>query len=192
MGDSLINYFFIFIYIFSIIYGLLTGRVEAIQSSLLSMPKNAFTLFLNIFVSLIFFEGILKIAVDSGIIRILTKCFNPLLRFLFPRLKDSDALDYISLNFMCNILGIGGASTGAGLKAMELLNTNNNLCTPEMTMFLSLNASGFCILPQTVIALRESYGSLNPSVVIFPIVLISFCNMLFAYILNKLLVKYES
>ena len=47
---------------------------------------------------------------------------SPFVSFMFPGLpKGHKAKDYISMNIIANVLGLGWACTPAGLKAMEEL-----------------------------------------------------------------------
>ena len=128
---------------------------------------------------------------DSGLLSYVCKMIKKIIKPLFKNLKNEEALDYISLNLVCNFFGIAGA-TLAGMKAMKLLDEKTGAATAEMIMFLSLNTSGFCIFPQTIISLREAYLSTDSTSVIIPCLLLSFSGFLMAIILNKLMVKYES
>lgn len=47
------------------------------------------------------FSGLLKVADDSGLIKLLTRFLNKPMSFLFPTLQDND-IDLISLNLICN------------------------------------------------------------------------------------------
>ena len=59
-----------------------------------------------------------------------------------------------------------------GLKAMENLkkiNKNKNELSDEMMIFIILNTASIQIIPTTVIALRASLGSNNPTEIIIPV-----------------------
>lgn len=187
----MINYFFIFSLIISIIYSIFTGNINNIQKAILTLPKEAILIFFKTSVVLIFFQGIIQIGLDSGILNWVCRWVKKFITPLFKNIKKEETLDYISLNLVCNFFGIAGA-TLAGMKAMKLLDEKNGVATPEMIMFLSLNTSGFCIFPQSIISLREAYLSTDSTGVLVPCLLLSFSGMIFAIILNKLLVKYES
>ncbi|MCD8380511.1 MAG: hypothetical protein LUC95_09410, partial [Lachnospiraceae bacterium] len=118
---------------------------------------------------------------------------------LFPTLaSDSEAAAYISANVIANMLGLGGAATPAGLKAMKALKQEQNgrtgraperlhrkgskgmeptgtesedlpvVASDEMCDFLILNISSLQLIPVNMIAYRAQYGSVNPSWVIVP------------------------
>lgn len=133
------------------------------------------------------FSGLIEVAKDSNIINILTKFINKPLKLLFNNLED-DILSDISLNLTCNFLGMSGASTSSGLCALNKLKENgyNN----EIITFITLNASGFCLIPQTVLSIRSSYIS-NSFDIILPTFLLSLTSFILTIILNKLLVRYD-
>ena len=173
----MVNIIFCALIIIGITYGVLTGRGNIILDALLASPKDAFTLFIDIYIQLIFWGGILKIVEDSGLLERLSKYICKIIHPLFNRLpKDSMALKYIAINFVANILSMGSAATPFGLKAMDELNKLNNYsdtASDEMITFLLINTSGLCIIPTTLLALRGQYGSNNVGVIILPIFIIS-------------------
>lgn len=189
----MINYFFIFVFIVSIIYGLASGNVEEVSDALMRLPQEGVLVFFKMAVVLVFFQGILQIALDAGIISFLARYLNKIIKPLFPMLDDKKTLDYISLNLICNFLGVGQAATGAGLKAMESLaaRTKNKECSVEIITFLALNTSGFCLIPQSIISLREGYNSLNSGLVIIPSFLVSLFVFIFVIIVCRIMVRHE-
>lgn len=182
----LINYFFIIVFLFALVYGMLTGRIKEVEEALMKLPQESIMVFFKMANILIFFQGIMQIALDAGLISFLSKFTNKLLKPLFPKLDDKEALNYISLNLISNFLGLSGASSSAGFKAMErlTLRTKNRECSKEIITFLSLNVSGFCLIPQTIVSLRESYSSKTPSAVILPAFLVSFLVIVIVYVIN--------
>ena len=109
--------------------------------------------------------------VYPGITTQLQKLLTPFLTFLFPKLKNQKAKEYISTNIVANILGLGWAATPSGLKAMEELQKDNpdkNTATNEMCSFLILNISSLQLIPINIIAYRSQYGSVNPSKILIP------------------------
>jgi len=108
--------------------------------------------------------GIMKIAEESGLIRLIAKGLRPITIRLFPDVpEDHPAIGSIVLNMSANILGLGNAATPLGLKAMEELqelNPNKETATNAMCMFLAVNTSSVqLILPATVVALMGAQSS---------------------------------
>ena len=68
------------------------------------------------------------------------------------------------------MLGLGNACTPMGIKAMQGLDKLNNStrASHQMIMLMIINATSIQLLPTTVISLRASHGSLNPSDIILP------------------------
>ena len=97
----------------------------------------------------------------------LQKLLSPLLRFLFPDLReDPEALGYIAANITINVFGLGSAATPSGLKAMECMQRHNpdkKTASRAMVTFLVLNTAGVTILSTTIVSLRAQFGALNPT-----------------------------
>ena len=77
-----------------------------------------------------------------------------------------------------NILGIGNASTPLGLKAMETLqkeNKNKEELSNSMMMLIVLNTASLQIIPTTIIAIRISLNSKNPTHIIVPVWIATTC-----------------
>lgn len=77
------------------------------------------------------------------------------------------------------MVGLGGAATPFGLKAMEKLqelNPQKDTATPAMITFLVLNTSGVTLIPTSIISLRAMFGSTNPSEIIGPALAATLCS----------------
>lgn len=174
----MINKIFLIVFLVGIIYGGLTGRADLIVDVILSTPKEAFLLFVDMYALLIFWSGILQICNDSGLLQILSRYVIYAIRPLFKRINKNDvALQYISMNLMANMLSMGSAATPFGLKAMKRLDELNNhsdTASDEMITFLLINTAGLCLIPTTLIAIRTEHMSVNP-VLIIPFILIISC-----------------
>ena len=163
-----------------IIYSLITGNIESINGEILYSGKSAISLVLDIMPLLIIWMGLMQIAEKSGLINKIAKAMTPVLSKLFPSVpKNHEALGYIASNIAINMAGLGSAATPFGLKAMEKLqelNPDKRKATPAMITFLVLNTSGVTIIPTTIIALRLSSGSVNPTAVIPTCILATTCS----------------
>ena len=58
-----------------------------------------------------------------------------------------------------------------------------------MITFLVLNTAGVTIVPTTVLALRISYGSVNPSEIILPGAIATFCSCIGAVLIDYFIRK---
>lgn len=80
-----------------------------------------------------------------------------------------------------------------GLKAMKSLqdsNKNKKVLTNEMATFIVLNTASIQIIPTTVIAIRNSLGSGNPTAIIFPVWVATVCAAFAGIIATKVFIKF--
>lgn len=114
--------------------------------------------------------GVMKVAEDAGLIKIIANAVKPITKFLFPDVpSDHPAMGSMIMNIAANMLGLGNAATPFGLKAMEeldTLNENKGTATNAMVTFLAVNTAGLTLIPVTAIAIRAASGSSNPAIII--------------------------
>ena len=136
--------------------------------------------------------GIARVAEESGLIDILSRLIAPLFRWLFPSIpKGHPALGCILMNLSANMLGFGNAATPFGLKAMQelqRLNDKPDTATEAMCTFLAINTSSVTIVPATLIALRASTGSQNPSEIMGAVLFATTCSTM-AAILGDIVIR---
>ena len=115
----------------------------------------------------------MKIACKTSIVKKLTKVLTPIMKKLFPDIKRQDKVhEEISMNIIANIMGLGNAATPLGLKAMKSMQKVNNdkkRLSNSMAIFIVLNTASIQLIPTTVIAIRSSLKSNNPTAMIVPI-----------------------
>lgn len=119
-------------------------------------------------------NGMMEIAVKSGLMKRVSKVMYPFIHWLFPDIPlQHKANEYIAANMAANILGLGWAATPAGLKAMKELKKLENTyeASDMMCAFLVLNISSLQLIPINMIAYRSQYGSVNPTAVVLPAIL---------------------
>ena len=166
----MVNLIWFILIIIGIIYSMLCGNTSMINDEILVSGKSALSLIITMMEVTVLWTGILKIAEKSGLLAKFANLISPLLSKLFPDIPVAhESLTYISSNVAANMLGLGSAATPFGLKAMKSLqdiNNNKKVASKSMITFLVLNTSGVTIIPTTVIALRLSFNSLNPSEII--------------------------
>ena len=125
--------------------------------------------------------GVLNVAKEAGWIRGLSRLLRPLLRLLFP--DAGGAADAISMNLAANMLGMGNAATPYGMEAMRRMNEANphpGAATAGMCTLLCLNVSCLELYPASLVALRQSFGSVSPGAVAVPAMLASLASTLTA------------
>lgn len=183
------------------IYAAFSGNLEAVTEAILSSAKEAVQLGIGMAGVLAFWTGLMEIAQDCGLVDRLTRSIRPVIRFLFPDIPDGHrAQEYISLNMIANMLGLGGAATPAGLETMKALEQieeerrngrrvgrkrPKGTASNEMCTFLILNISSLQLIPVNMIAWRSQYGSSNPEAIVGPALLATACSTLTAVIYCK-------
>lgn len=124
------------------------------------------------------FMGFMSIAERAGGIRLLSKIIGPFFAKLFPDVpKGHPATGHMVMNFSANLLGLDNAATPFGLKAMESLqelNPNKETASNAQIMFLCLHASGLTLIPVSIIAIRASLNSANPTEIFIPCMIATF------------------
>ncbi len=186
----MINIIFIFIFVVAIFYACVTNRVDVVVEVILGTPKNALLLFGDIYALLIFWGGMLEICKNSGLLELITHYISYVIHPFFKKLdRKSEAMQYICLNLVANMLSMGSAATPFGLKAMKELDTLNGhseVASDEMITFLLINTSGLCLIPTILISLRKEYGSQNPVAIIPYIMIVSSITTIFSVFVDWL------
>lgn len=179
--------------IISFIYAFLVGRVDDVNQSIFDSAASAVELSITFLGTMCLWNGVMKIVQETSLIEKLTKLLRPIMKFLFPNLKDKDTANKeISMNLIANILGLGNAATPLGLKAMKTMQKENekkDTLSNSMAMFIVLNTASLQLVPTTVIAIRSSLGSENPSYIILPIWIVSIITVVTGVCITKILMK---
>lgn len=169
-------------------------KMKEVTNSALSYADTAVKIALGLIGIMAMWLGIMKIADEAGLIRILAKALTPVTRFLFPDVpSDHPAMGAIIMNWSANFLGLSNAATPFGLKAMEELNSLNDkkdTATNAMCTFLALNTGGMTMIPATAIALRAAAGSAEPAIIIGTSIFGSTCATIMGVLSAKLLEKF--
>ena len=154
----MLNYIWFGMMLIAVVVGTVTGNIDAVTEAAINMAKTAVEIAIGLIGIMALWLGTMKIAEESGLIRIIARALRPITIRLFPNVpEDHPAIGSIVLNMAANILGLGNAATPLGLKAMEELqelNPNKDTATNAMCTFLAINTSSVqLILPATVVAL---------------------------------------
>ena len=148
------------------------GTMGKITESCISSSSEAVNLCIFMLGVIGVWNGMMEIAVKSGLMKKISKAMYPFIHWLFPEIPPRHkANEYIAANMAANILGLGWAATPAGLKVMKELKKieeNKDRASDMMCAFLVLNISSLQLVPINMIAYRSQYGSANPTAVVFP------------------------
>lgn len=155
--------------------GALTGNINNVTNAAIESAKSAVELALGLIGVMALWLGIMKIAEDSGLIKLISKALKPIMIFLFPDVPETHpAMGAMIMNISANILGLGNAATPFGLKAMEelqKLNKYKDTATNAMVTFLAINTSSVTLIPATTIAILAAAGAPNPTEIIGPTII---------------------
>lgn len=148
------------------------GTMGQITESFISSSTEAVNLCIFMLGVIGVWNGMMEIAVKSGLMKKIAKTMYPFIHWLFPDIPPRHkANEYIAANMAANILGLGWAATPAGLKAMrelQKLEEGGGRASDMMCAFLVLNISSLQFVPINMIAYRSQYGSVNPAAVVLP------------------------
>ncbi|MDD2401005.1 MAG: nucleoside recognition domain-containing protein [Clostridia bacterium] len=166
----MINFIWFIMIISGIILAVVTGKPEVITESSFQAASAGVKYSLELIGVMSFWLGIMKVAEEAGLVQILAKILKPFLKLFFPSIPpDHPAMGSILMNFSANLLGLGNAATPFGLKAMQELqeiNLKKDEASSAMCTFLAINTAGITILPATIISIRISAGSANPTEIV--------------------------
>ena len=189
----MLNFIWPVFIILSFVYAILNGRVSEVNNSVFDSTKSAVDLSISLLGTTCLWTGIMQIASSTNIVKHLSKLLNPIMKKIFPDIKKEEKVHKeITMNIIANIMGLGNAATPLGLKAMksmQIKNKDKNKLSNSMCMFIVLNTASIQLIPTTVIAIRSSLNSSNPTAMIIPVWIATICAAVAAIVSAKLLMK---
>ena len=175
-----------------ILFASFQGNMEAVTEAFIDSSTEAINLCIFMLGVIGVWNGMMEIAVKSGLMKRIAHVMYPFIHWLFPDIPPGHkANEYIAANMAANMLGLGWAATPAGLKAMQELKvldkkTLNKApgrkkmigsvpdsdagghASDMMCAFLVLNISSLQLIPINMIAYRSQYGSVEPASIVLP------------------------
>lgn len=169
------------------------GTVDGFTRGALEGATGAVTLSIGLVGTLALWLGLLRVAEEAGLTDLVARAVRPVMRRLFPDVPaEHPAMSAMVLNVAANALGLGNAATPLGLKAMEELQTLNprrDTATDAMVLFLVINTSSVQLIPATVVAMRASGGSTDPTAIVGPTLLATLISTVVGIVCAKLLAR---
>jgi spore maturation protein A len=166
-------------------------KLRAVTQAALDYAATAVTIALGLIGIMALWLGVMKVAEEAGLLKILTRILTPVTRRVFPDVPpDHPAVGAMIMNIAANMLGLSNAATPMGLKAMEELNKLNpkvGTATNAMVTFLAINTGGLIIIPATAIAVRAAAGSANPGIIIGTSIVGASCATVAGVVASKIL-----
>jgi spore maturation protein A len=168
-------------------------KLKAITQAAIDFASTAVEIAIGLIGVMALWLGLIKIAEEAGLVRVLTRLLAPVTKRLFPDVPpDHPAIGAIIMNMAANMLGLNNAATPFGLKAMEELNKLSpraGTATNAMVTFLAINTGGLVLIPATAIAVRAASGSVNPGIIIGTSIFGAACATVIGVIASRLLQK---
>ncbi|MCU0411789.1 MAG: nucleoside recognition protein [Bacteroidetes bacterium] len=166
-------------------------KLKAVTQAAIDFANTAVEIALGLIGVMALWLGLIKIAEEAGLVRLLTRMLTPITKRIFPDIPaDHPAIGNIIMNTAANMLGLSNAATPIGLKAMEELNKLNpkpGTATNAMITFLAINTGGLILIPATAIAVRAASGSVNPGIIIGTSIFGAMCATVAGVTASKLL-----
>lgn len=189
----MLNYIWLTMVILAIVLGGINGKIDAVTKAAIDSAAGAVTIALGLIGYMALWLGLVKIAEDSGLMKLLAKAIAPILKRIFPDVPPGHpAMASMTMNIAANMLGLSNAATPLGLKAMEDLETLNKepgIATNAMCTFLTINTAGLQLIPATMISIMASAGSKEPAVIIGTTVAASCSALIVGVTVAKILEK---
>jgi spore maturation protein SpmA len=155
--------------------------MPAVSNAAFDGAKSAVDLVIKLTGVMIFMLGLLRVALDGGLLRAIARLLAPAMRRLFPEVPpEHPAMASMVMNFATNILGMGNAATPFGLKAMrelDRLNPLRGVASDAMVLFLAINATAITLFPPAgTMAVRAAAGSTAPWAIWVPTLIATTCS----------------
>ena len=148
-----------------------------VLSGLLTASNSAVKLSLELCAIYAIWIGIFTILEKSGLSQKVSKLLSPIINKIFGKNNLSEeSKQYVSMNISANLLGMSGAATPLGIKAIESMqkdNKNTSVVTFPMIMLIAISCSSVQLLPTSIIGMLANAGSSSPSAIILPSILCS-------------------
>ncbi len=171
------------------------AKMKDVTNAAIDYAKTAVTIALGLIGIMALWLGVMKIAEEAGLIKLIARAVKPITKFLFPDVpQDHPAMGSMIMNISANVLGLGNAATPFGLKAMEELeelNPKKGVASDAMIMFLAINTAGLTLIPATAIAIRAAAGSSDPTIIIGTSIFGASCATLTGIAMAKLTTKFK-
>lgn len=177
----MMNYIWGGMLLIGISFAVVRGKASEFTDGLMSSCSEAVEFILALAGIMAVWSGLMKIAEESGLIEKVSHAAKPLIKFLFPDIRNPQTTAMMIMSFMANIFGAGNSATVFSLKAMELLDEENEHsphASDSMCMFVALTMSMIQLVPITVIKIRSDLGSISPEDIILPSIIAGLISMI--------------
>lgn len=176
-----------FLMIFSICMSIFSNSPNVIMTNIKLTTNETVKIVFNIVGIMCFWNGIFNILRNTKLLMYVSKLFKPVTKMICGKNENisEEIKNNMILNFSANFLGVGNAATMSGIKVMKGLDEINNSEYPSdvMKKFVLINTASIQVLPTTILTLRSTYNSKNPSIIIGYVWIISVLSLLVGFLL---------
>lgn len=178
--------------IISIFFGFCNGRIGEINDAIYESFDQTIEITISFLGIMCFWNGMIKILENTSIMGKIKKILKPVIDKVFYN-ETEKAKDFILINVVSDILGIGNAATPIGIEAMKEMEKENSSdkLTYGMNMFILLNSLSIQILPTTIISIRASLGSNNAGIIIVPVLISTLITLIVTMLIGGKVFKKE-
>ena len=173
-----------------------TGTMDQVTKASFDSAKAAVVLAVSLIGPMALWLGLMKVAEDGGLLKIIARGLRPVMARLFPDVPSGHpAMSAMIMNMAANALGLGNAATPMGIKAMQeldRLSAEKGTATNAMCLFLAINTSSVTLLPLGVITVRAAANASQPAAILLPSILATTISTLVAVIAARFLAKRDA
>lgn len=157
------SWIFTMILILSVVASGFLGNGSALAAAVPKGAQAGLELAFSLAGSICLWSGVGKLMEKAGLTDILSRCFSPLLRRIFPSFgTDPVFANYLTANVCANFLGLGNAATPMGIQAAKRLSGGKDIAGDELCRLIVLNTASIQLIPANVAAIRSQLGSSSP------------------------------
>lgn len=170
------NKIWVFLFILSIVSLCLFDPAQVL-TGLLTASNNAVKLSFELCAVYAIWLGLFAILEQSGISQKVSKLLSPIINKIFGKNNlSAESKRYVSMNISANLLGMSGAATPLGIKAIESMQKDNpkkSTVSFAMIMLIAISCSSVQLLPTSIIGMLSNAGSKNPTSILAPSIICS-------------------
>ena len=180
------NKIWIILFVSSIV-AICINNPSNVLSGLLAASHNALSLTFELCAIYAIWMGLFSILEKSGLSKKISKLLSPIINKIFGKNNLSEeSKKYVSMNISANLLGMSGAATPLGIKAIESMQKDNkdkSTASFSMIMLIAISCSSIQLLPTSIIGMLANANSSNPTAIIIPSIICSITSTSIAVIL---------
>lgn len=159
-----------------------------VMSGLLAASNKALALSFELCTIYAIWIGIFSILEQTGITKLIAKLLSPIINIIFGKnTLSAESKKLVTLNMSANLLGMNGAATPLGIKAIESMGKNETRATFPMIMLTVISCTSIQLLPTSIMGLMSNAGSTNSSSIILPSIVGSILSTSIAIIIVKVI-----